>query len=238
MTALLITATGTGIGKTTVTACIALLAAARGERVSVIKPAQTGERDGVGGDLAFIAHRVPDADLIELGRYPAPLAPSAAARLSGRPPVSFDKCLESVLAAELDHDLVLVEGAGGLLVPYDETGWNMRKLAAAAGMPAVVVTAAGLGTLNATALTLEALERWRIPLYALVLGSWPEDPGLPERSNITDLEHLAARPLAGALPVGMARLDQLGFAHAASQALVPALGGVFDAEAFRDRYAR
>lgn len=233
MTALLVTGTGTGVGKTTVTAAIALLAANGGARVTILKPVQTGEPDTGDGDLQTIPRRVATAHTFEVARYPQPLSPAAAARACGRTALSFEACLSAVLAARAGCDLLLVEGAGGLLVPYDHTGWTMRDLAAAATLPAVLVTAAGLGTLNATALTLEALDRDDVRLHALVIGSWPNHPGAAERSNVADLEHAAGRPLAGVLPAGAAELTLEAFSVTARAGLGPALGGVFDADLFR-----
>lgn len=231
MTALLVTGTGTGVGKTTVAAAIACLAGARGARVTVVKPAQTGEPDGGGGDIVDILRRAPQARGVELARYPDPLSPAAAARRSGRPALTLSACAQAVEAAQRAADLVLVEGAGGLLVRYDEDGLTMRELAAELDLPVLLVATAGLGTLNTTALTLEAMAG--LALFGLVIGAWPAGPDLAARSNIADLESLTGRPLAGALPEGAADLDDAGFLAAARQGLGPLLGGVFDAVAFR-----
>lgn len=237
MTAVLVTGTGTGVGKTTVVAAIAALAVARGKRVVVLKPAQTGEPDGAGGDLAEVMRRAPGVRAVELVRYPDPLAPAAAARRCGRAPLTLAACVEAVTAARRDADLVLVEGAGGLLVPYDDHGFTMRDLAAALSLPVVLVTPAGLGALNATALTLEAIDRRALSLHALVLGSWPAQPDLAERCNVADLETLAGQPLAGALPAGAAGLGSAAFTAASHAGLGPRFGGGFDAAAFARRAA-
>lgn len=227
MTALLVTGTGTGVGKTAVTAAVAALALVRGERVTVVKPAQTGEPDGGGGDLAEVQRLAGPVTSVELARYPDPLSPAAAARRSERPTLTPSQCAAAVTSA--DGDLVLVEGAGGLLVHYDDAGFTMADLAVELALPVVVVTTAGLGTLNATALTLEAMERRGLALHALVIGAWPRQPDLADRCNVPDLHRLAGR-LDGALPEGMpARED---FAAAARSALGPVLGGTFDAGAF------
>lgn len=232
MTALLVTGTGTGVGKTTVAAAIACLAVARGERVVVIKPAQTGEPDDGGGDLAEVLRRAPGARGVELLRYPDPLSPAAAARRSGRPALTLAGCVDAVAAAA-GADLVLVEGAGGLLVRYDEQGFTMADLAMTLGLPVVLVTEAGLGTLNATALTLEAMARRSLTSAGLVIGAWPAVPGLAERSNVRDLEALSSAPLAGALPADLGALGAEPFAAAARAGLAPVLGGDFDPAAFR-----
>ena len=227
MTALLVTGTGTGVGKTVVTAAIAALAIERGERVAVVKPAQTGEPDGAPGDAAEVARLAGDVRTVELVRYPDPLSPEAAARLSGRPPLRVDQCVEAIEAADRASDLVLVEGAGGLLVRYDADGLTLADVAAALALPVVLVTEAGLGTLNATALTLEAMERRGLALHALVVGSWPTDPGLAERCNLEDLPVLAGTELGGVLPEGAASLAPQAFRVMAADALTPRLGGRF-----------
>lgn len=234
MTTLLVSGTGTGVGKSTVAAAMALLAAARGDRVTVIKPAQTGVPDGGAGDLTVILDRAPAVTPLELARFSQPLSPAAAARESRRRPVTLPACTEAVRVAEQFSDLVLVEGAGGLLVAYDDNGFTMADLAEALELPVLVVTQSGLGTLNATALTLEAMRTRGLALHELVIGAWPAQPGLADRTNVFDLEVIARKPLGGALPAGMEALDQAGFADAASAGLAPDLGGRFDADAFRE----
>lgn len=231
MTALLVTGTGTGVGKTAVAAAVACLATARVDSVVIVKPAQTGEPDAGDGDIAAILRRAPGAQGLELARYPDPLSPAAAARRSGRPALSLAQCVDSVSA--LTADLLLVEGAGGLLVHYDQRGFTMADLAVELGLPVLLVTTAGLGTLNATALTLEAMAHRSLALAGLVIGAWPDDPDLASRSNVTDLERLTGQPLAGALRENADALDGPGFVVAARAGLAPSLGGDFDPAAFR-----
>ena len=234
MTALLVTGTGTGVGKTVVTAALAALALSRGQTCTVVKPAQTGIPDDAPGDLADLVQLAGDGiGTVELDRYPDPLSPAAAARRSGRAPVDPALVAQAVLEAERNSDLVLIEGAGGLLVRFDDDGFTMAELARTLRLPVLVVVAAGLGTLNATALTLEALAHRGLKLSGLVIGSWPDEPGVAERSNITDLEMLAARPLRGALPAGLGRCDRPDFLATARAGLAPSLGGTFDPAAFR-----
>lgn len=228
MTTLLVTGTGTGVGKTTVAAAVAALAGARGERVVVVKPAQTGEPDVGGGDIAEVLRRSPTAVGVELVRYPDPLSPAAAARRSGRPALTRAGCLGAVQRAGADAELVLVEGAGGLLVHYDDDGFTMADVAVELGLRVLLVTTAGLGTLNATALTLEAMERRGLGLHGLVIGAWPAAPDLAARSNVDDLARLAGTPLAGALQDDAASLDAEAFLAAATAGLSPLLGGDFD----------
>ena len=234
MTALLVTGTGTGVGKTVVTAALAALAVSRGQRCTVIKPAQTGVPDDAPGDLADVVRLAgEEVRTVELVRYPDPLSPAAAARRAQQLTVDPAECAHAVLAAERDSDLVLIEGAGGLLVRYDEDGFTMAELARTLQLPVLVVVEAALGTLNATALTLEAMAHRGLDLSGLVIGAWPQEPGLAERSNVSDLEMLAARPLLGALPAGLGSRDRADFLATARAGLAPSLGGTFDAAAFR-----
>ncbi|MQY03402.1 ATP-dependent dethiobiotin synthetase BioD [Actinomadura sp. RB68] len=230
----MVTGTCTGVGKTVVTAALAALAAARGASVAVVKPGQTGMLPGEAGDLDDVRRLAAVDDLHEFARFPDPLSPAAAARHAGLPPVRLADVAGRVRELAGTRDLVLVEGAGGLLVRYDEEGATIADLARWLGAAAVVTARADLGTLNHTALTLEAMAHRGVQLAGVVIGSWPAAPDLAMRSNIRDLETIAARPLAGALPAGAGALDPAEFLTAAHAALAPAFGGSFNAATFRD----
>jgi dethiobiotin synthetase len=230
---LVVTGTGTGVGKTVVTAAVAALAAARGTSVAVVKPAQTGVRPDEPGDLDDVRRLAGVTDLHEHARFPDPLSPAAAARRCGRPPLDLRDSARRIGDLAAERGLVLVEGAGGLLVRYDEDGGTVADLARALAADLLVVTAPSLGTLNHTALTLEAMAHRGLNLAGVVVGSWPTDPDLACRSNVRDLETVSARPLAGVLPDGAGSLDAAEFLLAARDGLGPGLGGVFDAADFR-----
>jgi dethiobiotin synthetase len=231
---LLVTGTGTGVGKTVVTAALAVLWRARGMRVAAVKPVQTGLGAGEPGDLDDIRRLAGVEECHEWSRYPDPLAPLTAARRAGQSPLSRRDLMSRLL--RIEADLVLVEGAGGLLVRYDETYTTLADLASDLPAEVVVVVRAGLGTLNETALTLEALEGRAIGIAGVVIGCWPEQPGLAERCNVADLEEVCGRPLSGVLPAGAGALDATGFAVTARAGLGPELGGEFHAADFRRRW--
>ena len=157
----------------------------------MVKPAQTGEPPGTPGDLGTVAALAGVTDRHELARYPDPLSPEAAARAAGRPPLDLRAAASYIAALAEDRPQVIVEGAGGLLVRYDPAGSTIADLAAMLAAPVLVVAAAGLGTLNHTALTLEALAARKLACAGVVIGSWPAQPGLAERSNLSDLETVA-----------------------------------------------
>jgi len=229
---LVVTGTGTGVGKTIVTAAIGVLAAQRGASTAVVKLAQTGVGDDEPGDLADIARLTGIDDLHEFARYPDPLAPAAAARLARRPEVDLDKAVAEIAELAAIRRLVLVEGAGGLLVRFDSDGRTLADMARMLGAPVLVVVDAGLGTLNYTALTLEALAHRGLELTGLVVGAWPIQPDLAARSNLVDLTALAARPLAGLMSANIGGSTPRQFLAAAKTGLGPYLGGSFDATEF------
>jgi dethiobiotin synthetase len=233
---LIVTGTDTGVGKTVVTAALATLALARGASVSVVKPGQTGVAPGEPGDLDDVRRLAGADDLHEPARFPDPLSPAAAARRSGRPPVALAAVAERIRDLAQTRRLVLVEGAGGLLVRYDDDGATVADVARLLGSPVLVVVRPGLGTLNHTALTLEALAHRGLELGGIVIGAWPGGPDLAMRCNIRDLETIAARPLDGALPSGAGALEPAEFLLAARAGLAPSLGGTFDAGSFRETY--
>ena len=223
---LIVTGTGTGVGKTVTTA--ALAACATGH-VAVVKPAQTGVAEQEPGDLAEVTRLSGVTDVHEFARYPDPLSPHHAAQVSGLPELEFADTVRRITDLDALHDLVLVEGAGGLLVPFTSTdGWTLADLAGSLHAPVLVVTAAGLGTLNHTALTVDRLAEDRLELAGIVIGSWPNDPDPASRCNVADLA--AMGELVGALPAGLATVGD--FRSAARAALAPRYGGRFDAAAF------
>jgi dethiobiotin synthetase len=209
LSVLVVTGTGTGVGKTVVTAALAGHARQAGLDVAVCKPVQTGTADG-DDDLAEVGRLSGVTELAGLARYPLPLAPAAAAEQAGAPLPTGEQLLDLVRGLDRPGRLTLVEGAGGMLVELAAGGVTLRDLAVELGAPALVVVAAGLGTLNHAALTLEALAAQGVSCAGLVIGSWPDAPGLVETSNRAALARLA--PVRAALPAGAAALDPADFA--------------------------
>ncbi|MFB6981067.1 dethiobiotin synthase [Streptomyces scopuliridis] len=232
MPVLIVTGTGTEIGKTVVTAAVAAVALARGRTVAVLKPAQTGLGPGETGDAAEVARLAGPVTAVELARFPDPLAPETAARRAGAAPVGPDEIADAAGKLAAEHDLVLVEGAGGLLVRFDETGATLADAARLLGAPVLVVAPAGLGTLNMTALTAEALRARSLTLEGVVIGSWPAAPGLAARCNLADLPRSAGAPLLGAVPEGAGALAPAEFRARAESWLAPRLDGRWDARTF------
>ncbi len=219
---LVVTGTGTAVGKTVVTAAIAAVAPGR---VAVLKPAQTGIAPGEPGDLADVVRLAGPTTVCELARYPDPLAPATAARRAGRPALDPAAAARAARLLARHHDLVLVEGAGGLLVRFTDEGGTLADVAAQLGAPVLVAAAAGLGTLNAAALTVEALHTRGLTCTGIVIGAWPARPDLAACENLRDLPAVTGVPLVGALPEKAGALGRAEFVRVARHGLGPALGG-------------
>jgi dethiobiotin synthetase len=223
----LVTGTDTDVGKTIVTAAIAASAQAAGLKVAVIKPGQTGTTLGGPTDVELIQRLAAPATAKTLATYPEPLAPLAAARFAEMPPLELYEVVDEIRAVSADHDLVLVEGAGGVLVPMgvrpSGDPWTFADLATTLGVSTVVVARAGLGTLNHTALTLEALSRRGVPA-GVILGAWPAEPELVHWANLSEL----VPHMLGALPDGAGAMEPGVFRRSAPGWLTPALYGVLD----------
>ncbi|MGW5319809.1 dethiobiotin synthase [Nocardia thailandica] len=220
MSILLISGTSTDVGKTVVTAAVAAAAEARGRSVVVCKPAQTGMGPGEPGDLAEVTRLSGVGRTLELARYPEPLAPDTAARRAGRPLLTLAETVAAIDAID-DADLVLVEGAGGLLVRMGE--FTLLDLARELGAPVLVVAAAGLGTLNHSELTTRALSAAGVRCAGLVIGSWPADPDLASSCNREDLPRVTETALVGVVPEGAGRWDRARFTAAAPSWFAPDL---------------
>lgn len=218
MTVLFVTGTDTEVGKTVATAALVVAAREAGLSPYVVKPAQTGVSGDEPGDLDTVRALAGDVPGHEGVRLPDPLAPDTAARLAGVSLPGLGEQRDSILTPASDH-LVIVEGAGGVLVNLGEH-WNLLDLAAAvqhAGMPVefVVVARAGLGTLNHTALTVQAIQHRSLNVGGIVIGSWPAEPDLAMEQNLLDLPAMTGIPILGKIPAGAGRVAAAGFAAGA-----------------------
>ena len=208
MGGIFVTGTDTGVGKTVATAALGLALRAAGVDVGVMKPIETGaplvEGRRVGEDAAALRRLLAPGDPIEdVNPYALalPAAPCAAAKREG---VSIDlnviRAAFERLAAR--HDVVLVEGAGGLLVPIDEKT-TMADLALALALPLVVVARQRLGTINHTLLTLREAGRQGLRVLGVVLNAW--DSSLQPLSdadacNLGELRDRIDAPVLAELP--------------------------------------
>jgi dethiobiotin synthetase len=178
-----VTGTGTEVGKTIVAAATARTLAAAGRSVAVFKPAVTGlDEDGEADhELLRRASGSAQSDAeIAPYRYGPPASPHLAAAMAGER-IEPQTLLSAARAAAAGAETLVCEGVGGFLVPL-APGYLIRDLAADLGLPVAIAAGPGLGTINHTLLTLEAVRA--VGLEAVVvLTPWPDSPTEVEESN-------------------------------------------------------
>ncbi|MBF0570842.1 MAG: dethiobiotin synthase [Candidatus Omnitrophica bacterium] len=192
-----ITATDTAAGKTVVTYVLGVLFDARGLNVGVMKPVQCAGRDA-----QFLKKALGIQDNLKVINpffAPEPVSPHLAFR---RSKIKFDKrrvqdCLKKLRAR---HDVVLVEGAGGLMVPLTNSYYN-ADLIADLKAEVIIVARLGLGTINHTLLTINELKRRGLKIRGLVFcQTKPVNKTLPESTNSREIEKLSGVKVLGIVP--------------------------------------
>lgn len=201
MRGLFVTGTDTGVGKTEVAAALVAGWRAAGLDVGAMKPAQSGLEEGVPSDADRLRAAAGGGDPLELVcpyALHAPLAPGVAARLEGVE-IDVGRILGAARALAARHAALVVEGAGGLLVPLAE-GATYADLAVLLRLPVLVVARAGLGTVNHAALTCEALRARGLEVAGVVLNrpAPAEDPSEPH--NPAEIERLTGARVLATLP--------------------------------------
>ena len=215
---IIVTGTNTDVGKTIATAALACQYRDAGYGVEVVKPAQTGDDSDIRDieKLSGVAGR-------EYTHYPEPLAPNIAARRAGMPQLELHATAERIRHLDADDTVVLVEGAGGLLVRMADT-WTLADLAVELAAPLIVVTSTGLGSLNLAELTVMAARARGITVLGLIGGSLPTNPDLATRLNLTEFPVVTGVPLLGCLPENCGDCPPEHFKLIAQQITLPRSG--------------
>jgi dethiobiotin synthetase len=195
-----VTGTDTGIGKTQTSCALLSLLADAGMKPQGFKPYESGcaSLSAPSDTLAMRAAARSDwpVDALCPHRFRAPLAPGVAARRLGREP-DWDVTLAAW--ERLRHGSVVVEGAGGLFVPLDSKH-DIIDLIATLKLPVLLVARAGLGTLNHTAMSLEALASRNIPVLAVLMSRSTPTRDASERDNPELLQERHGVPVLGPVP--------------------------------------
>ncbi|MCX6129767.1 MAG: dethiobiotin synthase, partial [Proteobacteria bacterium] len=182
--AIFVTGTGTDVGKTVVSA--ALIEAASQRQLSPLywKPIQTGNQAEDQNAVRRLLRTAPKHCISQIPSWNFPLAasPDQAAAAASLPAPRLNELLQA-FALHSDQFLV-IEGAGGLLVPLNESNETWRDFIKSANLPIILVATSGLGTLNHTLLTLEALEQRGITVLAVILN------GPCHEGNYTSLKRM------------------------------------------------
>jgi len=199
-----ITGTDTGVGKTIASAGIAMLLKKRGHSVGVMKPVTSGcvERDGrlvsEDAELLCFAAGVPVTADCAPYLLKAPLAPSVAASKEGVR-IDFKVIKDAYLRLAEQFDFVIVEGAGGLMVPL-AGGLLMSDLAAHLGLPIAVVARPGLGTVNHSLLTTFSARNMGLEVKGVIVNRYPQHPDPAQEYAPHMISSLAGCLLLGVFP--------------------------------------
>ena len=205
MKAYFITGTDTGVGKTMVTGAIAAALAARGLSVGVLKPCESGcdEKDGglVPADAVFLRYMAGCGDGLDdicPYRLRTPLAPGVAAQREG---IIIDPArIKAFFAASCRrHDIVLVEGAGGLLVPVTDRLLTIDMVKQLA-IPLIIVGRLSLGAVNHMLLTVREAQRAGVEVAGIILNHTAQEHGLAEQTNPEVICRFTDAPLLGVMP--------------------------------------
>lgn len=212
MKTLFVTGTDTGVGKTLVTALLALHFQSRGVNCGVMKPFASGceviNGTLVSEDAQFLRAATgseDDLDLVNPIRLQEPLAPLMAARRAGIESASFFAQAKSALEIlQARYDLVLVEGVGGLMAPIAESDGRIltcADLIEAWQMPVVIVARRALGTINHTLLTVEALrERAKVEGLIFCDAEAVSEEDIAAQSSPELIAEMTGLPIWGRVP--------------------------------------
>ena len=207
MKGIFIVGTDTGVGKTVVVAGIAGALFRQGIDVGVMKPISAGVRE----DAPFLMKSVSSTDPIDLVNpvhLRLPLAPYVAAKLL-RKRIDLENLDRAFKILSKRHEFLIVEGAGGLLVPIKKN-FLMIDLVKRFKLPVLIVARATLGTINHTLLTVQALRTRRIQIAGILLnGLEAKHRDLAVRTNPQILKEFARVPIVGILP----RLEGIDVRH-------------------------
>lgn len=199
-----ITGTDTGVGKTTVAAALARLLRDKGVKVGVMKPVTSGCSHSATGlvsaDAELLAWAAGVSASAEIAPYclTEPIAPAAAAELE-HVRIEFSRILAAFHRLAEQYDFIIVEGAGGLMVPLSG-GLLVADLIKLLALPLLVVARPDLGTVNHTLLTTFAARQLDIDVRGVVISGYPETPSLAESTAPHLIDSLAGVPLLGRFP--------------------------------------
>ena len=192
-----ITATDTGVGKTVVTAALGLLLQKKGYKVGVMKPVQCG-----GQDAKFLRTTLRSKDPLEkINPFYAeePLSPHLAFRRAEKN-IDIIKIISIYQELLNKYDFVLVEGAGGLMVPLTED-YFVADLIRDLNLDTIIVSRLGLGTINHTLLTVHQARQAGLNVSGVIFSDTSrKERGIPEQTNPAEIKTLGQVPVLGVIP--------------------------------------
>ncbi len=204
MKAFFITGTDTGVGKTSITAGLAGSMRKLGVNVGVMKPIATGIPQKTGfksSDVAIIADASSSKDsedLINPVFLPIPTSPYDATKLLSIP-IDMQFILEKFTKLLSLHDVLLVEGIGGIMTPITKN-FFVADMIKAMGIETIIVTRATLGTLNHTVLTYQMCKDYDIKVKGLVINNFDEKGTAAEKNSPVTLHEISGLDILGVVP--------------------------------------
>ena len=212
-----ITGTDTGVGKTIIAGALILVIRSLGLRVCGMKPIETGCMKAESGfkdrvletsDGMFLketADMDDSIDVITPIRFEKPLAPFPASEIEGIP-VDIDKIKKAFESLLKKYDMVVVEGIGGLLVPL-KRDYFVLDLVKQFGLPIIIVSRPGLGTINHTLLTVNYAMKEGLNVAGIIMNySQSPEKTLAEETNPKVIRQISPVPIIGIFPY----LEDLG----------------------------
>jgi len=197
--------TDTGVGKTVVGAGLALCLKDRGIKVGVMKPVATGcleSNDHLYSQDAIYLFEAAENEYPLLSspiRFKNPLAPSVASEIEKKP-MDLKKVFWAYREIREIYNFIIVEGIGGLLVPFSNN-YFVADLVKEFDLPVVIVARTGLGTINHTLLTVQAAKNRGLNVKGVILNGLPEtNLSLAEKTNPRIVQDLTGVPVLGVLP--------------------------------------
>lgn len=207
MKGVFVTGTGTGVGKTLVSAGLARALRKRGVDVVASKPFATGKKAYSSKyrshDTAMLAEASgtaePDEELNPFF-FQVPTAPLLAAQILKKPTADVHGALFPLKKLGIKHSFVVVEGIGGVMVPLTESEF-VADFARFAGLPVIIVTTPKLGALNHTLLTVRVCREFGLDIAGIIVNMMPQKPDAVEKNTPKMLQKLASVPLLATIPL-------------------------------------
>lgn len=210
MRGLFVTGTDTGVGKTILSAALVAAMASEGEQVNACKPVVTGTGEEPGAWpqdhelLAAMAGMAPEE--VSPLRYAPAVSPHLAAAMAGEG-IDPSQLIEHARTLARKGTLI-VEGVGGLVVPFGED-FTVRDLAVELALPLLIAARPGLGTINHTLLTLQSARAAGLEVRAVVLTPWPQEPSAMEQSNGETIARMGEVEVSCLAPIAHATRTEL-----------------------------
>jgi len=199
-----ITATDTGVGKTTITAALATSIKKSGVDVGIMKPVATGMLQKTGfksSDVSILYHAAkvtdPESEINPIF-MPLPVSPYDAGKVLD---IAFDKKIifEQFMKLKNKHEMMLVEGIGGILTPLARD-YFVADLIKDLGLETIVITRSTLGTLNHTMMTITICRDYKIPVRGILVNNYDENGGPAEKNSPSTIHEITGVPILGVIP--------------------------------------